>query len=1730
MKYELFIGKAHKRKGSIHLNQKGKLRKISAALVAIAMLVSSYGSFVVQAADSWPNEKASAEPSFAGYRVKDIENWSPETDPYAEFMRAEVPLQTRIDPFQQTQAKPYLESEAQVMLMQGDYGNSFFNSTMYTDKFGEHVLNFWQYADYFSPWHGAATAYTPQALYDPITSDWQARGFEFGIVNIPSSAYTNAAHKNGVMSIACIYFDPLFRPGQTCADLIAKDENGNFPLIDKLVEIAEYMGFDGYFLNQEEGNMEDFKPFMAELTKRGMYTQWYDTNSNFNASKAAWLKDDEHGQINNSVFVNYDWKYGIENSLTYASQIGVNPFESIFIGLECNQNKFSGGHSSARDIRALYDSDGNPRASVALFTPSDWYQRGLDDSIKVENEIPNMQRDEYQWMVAERERMFFSGVKEDPTDTGLQSGYKREDVGVDDASGWVGVADFIAERSVISGTQFYTNFNTGHGMQYFVDGDVSADKAWTNINIQDILPTWQWWIESEGQKKLEADFDYGDALTNYDKDKQPMTMPYTQVGAYEGGSSLVVYGSIDKANSLHLYKTDLDVNGNSKASVTFQKTSNDAVTMKLGLIFKDAPETTEKVEISGSETAGDWQTVELDLSSYAGRSIAAITLEFEGTADNYQMNVGGLKISDSTDKPATPTGFKIDYAYSSGEMILKWDLADYAEVKQYNVYGTLSDGKRVYLGGIYDNILYVKSVFDEKTDIDLELCAVGPDGTESDPATLTYTYSDKVSNVKVKEGKTSSGLLTRASTPGELQVSFQTPVGGAPDRYEFEVTLRNIASSDPDNQTYPYTLEDGNATSAVVPLPVEEGYEYDLKIYAVRGDDRGEPICYRGWSNDSYSEPIAAEDVILTEKSSVRLLDPDSVDWYQLHVSLNGQPVTDFKRGAVTRGTATMNFSLTENGTLSIVTEDFAGNQSDPTVLLYDGESLIPSGEGVITEKEIPDPVLRAEVMRQASPYLDELPNFTGTLDLSGTQVQDLTGLDLLTGMTGLNLSGCTLPTTIPDLSGCKNLREIDLSGCEALTKIDLSGLGLEKLNASGTYPDLKSVDISENRLDLSEGTPEREFVESLSCPVTFQNQHPTVYSGIYCLPADPVQKELSEEETLRDVIEEFVNKAVTIRGTLYADLQNAAPIDGKPFLADGVDFDAVPSTKDISYTVRTQNGETVKDLDQPLMEDNTYLVTYTNEKDSFESTLTIVVGSGSAAPIVITENPTILYATEESDHNPAEDPEFAFDDDESTKWCPGGNAIASDLVIDVGDFYVVTEWNMSHAGVSSDGSKRNTRDFALQVLKEENPTPEQLADEAFLNNDENWVTVASYVDNQEDRTTYDFVAEGETVTGRYFRLHVTKGDSSAQWPSTRIYEWSMKGTPVPEEPSVDKTALQEAIDKALTYDETKYTEKSWAVFAAALAKAEEVNADDAATQADVTKALNALENARKNLVLISDPEEPSVDKTALQAAIDKALTYDETKYTEKSWAVFAAALAKAEEVNADDTATQADVTKALKALENAQKKLVPVQTKPSRPSDSWEENQPGYIGKPLPTPETGSGTGTGTSTPPMSSSFVSDTTADLHITDSSYQFRITSKDGTVPVMTVTSSAFRVELVSQEGNDYFFRVTVVTPGQTADVLVNGGKVVSVTGGDAPGGVISDTTAPFQLSENGEYQFKLTANEKPDLVAGSSSFTVEFVKNEGKDWFFRIRATGKPGDACGFYINKSPKPVTVVTIA
>ena len=654
---------------------KSKLFKRMSAFTLSALMLATTMSTTVFATDSLPMTgdqiRKANQPKFSGYRVWDIKDWSPEEDPGAEFMRARVPLQERNKPFKPTQANPDLDANAQIMLMQGDYGNVFSDGMMYNNTFGYYTLNYWQYVDYSSPWHGAMSATTPEDLYnrdfeDSTDRGWEKRYFEFGVLNIPNPAYTNAAHKNGVKSIACIYFDQHYRQGQTINELFVQDENGKFPVAEKLIEMAKYFGYDGYFFNAEEAVEERFqeskKLFLKTLEDAGLYTQYYDTNSYMNASKESWLNYDVDGdgkkdKIQDSVFINYGWPGQLDSqgrNFPYMKEHGINPFEQAFYGVEANQGKFSGSHPSARSIEELYaPGTKNPRASIALFTPSDFYQRDLDKNI--------IQNNDYQWLIDERARMYYSGVMTDPTDTGKKAGYGRPDVFADDASGCVGVADFTSERSVIDGGNFYTNFNTGKGVQYFTDGKVSSDDEWSNINIQDIPLTWQWWIDVEGdkQKPLEADFDYGKAETRRDKDGNLIKSPFEKVGAYEGGSSLVVYGDINSKNTMHLYKTDLTVKDNLKAKITFKKSSNDESTMKLGLVFKDKPQEVVELDIKDNAKKGEWTTSTVDLSKYKGKEIASINLVFDGKATGYQMNIGEIIVTDGKKAPATPTGFNI---------------------------------------------------------------------------------------------------------------------------------------------------------------------------------------------------------------------------------------------------------------------------------------------------------------------------------------------------------------------------------------------------------------------------------------------------------------------------------------------------------------------------------------------------------------------------------------------------------------------------------------------------------------------------------------------------------------------------------------------------------------------------------------------------------------------------------------------------------------------------------------------------------------------------------------------------------------------------------------------------------------------------------------------------------------------------------------------------------------
>ena len=78
-------------------------------------------------------------------------------------------------------------------------------------------------------------------------------------------------------------------------------------------------------------------------------------------------------------------------------------------------------------------------------------------------------------------------------------------------------------------------------------------------------------------------------------------------------------------------------------------------------------------------------------------------------------------------------------------------------------------------------------------------------------------------------------------------------------------------------------------------------------------------------------------------------------------------------------------------------------------------------------------------------------------------------------------------------------------------------------------------------------------------------------------------------------------------------------------------------------------------------------------------------------------------------------------------------------------------------------------------------------------------------------------------------------------------------------------------------------------------------------------------------------------------------------------------------------------------------------------------------------------------------------------------------------------------------------------------------------------VVWDTTSALTVAQGKSYQFKVTAEQCPTLVAGSSSFTVAYMGCNLHDYYFKVTAVGTVGQSCGFYINGAPNAVAVATI-
>ena len=127
----------------------------------------------------------------------------------------------------------------------------------------------------------------------------------------------------------------------------------------------------------------------------------------------------------------------------------------------------------------------------------------------------------------------------------------------------------------------------------------------------------------------------------------------------------------------------------------------------------------------------------------------------------------------------------------------------------------------------------------------------------------------------------------------------------------------------------------------------------------------------------------------------------------------------------------------------------------------------------------------------------------------------------------------------------------------------------------------------------------------------------------------------------------------------------------------------------------------------------------------------------------------------------------------------------------------------------------------------------------------------------------------------------------------------------------VDKSLLEAMINKVLGLDVSRYTDKTWNDLIPVLQEAQEVLANESASQEEVDNAYKALVKAYLELRLIPD-------KSLLQELINKAETLNATNYSAKTWSVMTKALDKAKAVLDDPKATQAEVDNAKEVLAKA--------------------------------------------------------------------------------------------------------------------------------------------------------------------------------------------------------------------
>lgn len=510
-----------------------------------------------------------------------------------------------------TQFNPTLSNDMKIAYLP-DGMNNFGNYFGEQSQFNLYNFTHWAYIDKLV-WFGGTASQT---------------------VQLPSSPWTNAAHKNGVKVFGNVFFSPTAFGGSTATltNFLEQDIDGGFVVIPKMIAMMQYYNFDGWFINQETATnattailMHDFvRDLTAQAELIGKEIMWYDAmrlngsvgwQNRLNANNSPFVQDDQdvdgsfETRVSSSIFINFSWGSNAfpTASRTRANLIGRSQFD-VFTGADIwpgrNQGNFETNGNNFMSF--LHENATTPFTSLGLFAPNCVFNNSTYTNF---NNDPTDYASFYN-----AENHLFSGDDNNP--------------GIVDATGFKGLCNWIPEASTITNLPFFTSFNTGHGTQKFFQGALFSSESWHDMNQQSIIPTWQWAFSENNL--LAANWDFSDA--------------------FNGGNSLKITGNLpaNHAVDLMLYKTKLiNTQQSFDFGIFFRNQAVDPH-MKLLIVFSDEPAQKYEFPLVFTLTS-EWTGSAYSLTnSFAGREIAMIGLRFESdiAVPDYSINIGEININE----------------------------------------------------------------------------------------------------------------------------------------------------------------------------------------------------------------------------------------------------------------------------------------------------------------------------------------------------------------------------------------------------------------------------------------------------------------------------------------------------------------------------------------------------------------------------------------------------------------------------------------------------------------------------------------------------------------------------------------------------------------------------------------------------------------------------------------------------------------------------------------------------------------------------------------------------------------------------------------------------------------------------------------------------------------------------------------------------------------------------